>query len=197
MSMNIALTLPADELPPHRAFTVEDIRRMMDAGVFGDNERFELIEGEIFMMSPKGVTHENIKHALTLALARAAPDGFYVGVESTLQLADDILVEPDLSVISRDVYKAPAGTFAQPRASDVLLLIEVAVSSMAYDRKVKAALYARYGIQEFWVIDGDKRVTWVHTGPSGDGWASIVERGPRDLLTTAALPDFSIRLADI
>jgi Uma2 family endonuclease len=56
---------------------------------------------------------------------------------------------------------------------------------------------ARYGIREFWVIDGDKRITWIHTGPSGDGWASIVERGSGDLLTTAALPGFSIRLAGI
>jgi Uma2 family endonuclease len=113
---------------------------MVDAGVLREDEKIELIEGEIFMMSPKGVAHENIKHALTLALARAAPEGFYVGVESTLQLADDILVEPDLAVISRDVYNAPARSFAQPRPADVLLLIEVAVSSMAYDRKVKAAL---------------------------------------------------------
>ena len=195
--MNIALTLPAEELPPHRAFTVEDIRRMVDAGVIREDEKIELIEGDIFMMSPKGMAHENIKHALNLALARAVPDNFYVGVETTLQLADDILVEPDLSVISRDVYKVPSRNFAQPAPADVLLLIEVAVSSMAYDRKVKAALYAQYGIREFWVIDANERVTWVHTGPSGDGWASIVERGPGDPLTTPALPGFSIRLKDI
>lgn len=119
------------------------------------------------------------------------------GVESTLQLADDILVEPDLSIVSRDIYRGPARNFAQPRPSDVLLLIEIAISSMTYDRKVRAALYARYGIHEFWVIDGDRSVTWVHTGPSGDGWASIVERGPGDLLATPALPGFSIRLKDI
>ena len=119
------------------------------------------------------------------------------GVESTLQLADDILVEPDLSIVSRDIYRGPARNFAQPRPSDVLLLIEIAISSMTYDRKVRAALYARYGIHEFWVIDGDRRVTWVHTGASGDGWASIVERGPGDPLTTPALPGFSIRLKDI
>lgn len=195
--MNIALTFPADELPPHRAFSVEDIRRMIDAGVLSENERFELIEGDIFMMSPKSIAHDNIKNALNIALVRAVPDGFYVGVESTLQLADDILVEPDLSVISRDIYKAPARSFAQPRPADVLLLIEVAVSSMAYDRKLKAALYARYGVREFWVIDGNERRTWIHTGPSGEGWASIVERGPGDLLNTPALPGFSIRLSEI
>jgi hypothetical protein len=75
MPMNIALTLPAEELPPHRAFTVEDIRRMVDAGVIREDEKIELIEGDIFMMSPKSMTHENIKNALTLALARAVPDG--------------------------------------------------------------------------------------------------------------------------
>ncbi len=195
--MNIALTLAADDLPPHRAFTVEDIRRMMDAGVLSEDERFELIEGDIFMMSAKSIAHENVKNALILALARAVPDGLYVGVESTLQLADDILVEPDLAVISRDVYKAPARGFARPRPEDVLLLVEVAVSSMAYDRKVKAALYARYGIREFWVIDGNERITWIHTGPSAHGWASIVERGPSDMLMTKSLPNFSIRLGDI
>jgi Uma2 family endonuclease len=195
--MNIALKLQTDELPPHRAFTVEDIRRMMDAGVLGEDERFELIEGDIFMMSPKGIVHENIKNALNLALARAIPDGFYVGVESTLQLADDILVEPDLSVIAREVYKAHSRAFAAPNPKDVLLLIEIAVSSMAYDRNVKAALYARYGVREFWVIDGNERVAWIHTDPSEGGWGSMVERGPADLLSTPAVPNFSIRLGDI
>jgi Uma2 family endonuclease len=79
----------------------------------------------------------------------------------------------------------------------VLLLIEVAVSSLAFDRRVKARLYARHGIRDYWVIDANERVTWVHTGPSGDGWTSIVERGPRDVLATDALPGFSIRLVDI
>jgi Uma2 family endonuclease len=130
-------------------------------------------------------------------LAGAVPDGVYVGVETTLQLSGDILVEPDLVVISRDVYNAPTRDFARPRPEDVLLLIEIAVSSMAYDRRVKAALYARFGIREFWVIDGNDRVAWIHTGPSEESWASIVRRGPTDVLTTPAVPGFSVRLGDI
>ena len=149
------------------------------------------------MMASKSIAHDNIQNALNLALARAAPDGLYVGNASTIQLAKNILLEPDLAIIARSVYKAEPRSFAQPQAKDVLLLIEIAVSSLAYDRKVKARLYARHGIREFWVIDANERVTWVHTGPAGEGWSSIVERGPRDLLATDALPGFSIRLGEI
>src|SRR5713101_3456070 len=179
--MNIALARAADGLP-RRAFTVEDIRRMIEAGVIGEDERFELIEGDLVMMSAKHVGHDRIKHVLNMALVRAAPAGVLVGIEATLQLARDVLVEPDVTVISSSVYNVDPKTFAQPRAEDVLLLIEVAASSLTYDRRVKARLYARHGIREFWVIDANEGVTWIHTGPSGDGWSSIVERGPNETL---------------
>jgi Uma2 family endonuclease len=116
---------------------------------------------------------------------------------ATLQLARDILVDPDITVLATSVYNADPKTFAQPRPEDVLLLIEVASSSLRYDRRIKARLYARHGIREFWVIDANERITWIYTGPSGDGWSSIRELAPTELLTTSALPDFSNRLADI
>jgi Uma2 family endonuclease len=194
--MNIAIARAADGLP-RRAFSVDDIHRMIEAEIFSEDERFELIEGDLVMMSPKHVAHERVKHLLTMALVRAAPEGMFVGIEATLQLARDILVEPDIAVISKSVYDVPPKTFAQPRPEDVLLLIEVAVSSLEYDRRIKARLYARHGIREFWLIDASECITWIHTGPSGDGWASIVERGPKETLTTAALPNFSIRLGEI
>ena len=193
--MNIAVTRAADGLL-RRAFTVNDISRMMEAGIFSEDESFELIEGDLVMMSAKHVAHDRIKHLLTLALVRAAPDGMFVGIEASLQLARDILVEPDITVISKSVYNVPPKTFAQPRPEDVLLLIEIAASSLAYDRKLKARLYARHGIREYWVIDANKSVTWIHTGASGDGWSSIVERGPQDTLATPALPNFSVRLGE-
>jgi Uma2 family endonuclease len=194
--MNIAVARAADGLP-RRAFTVDDIHRMMKSGIFGEDERFELIEGDLVMMSPKRVAHERIKNTLTTALVRAAPDHSFVSVEGTIQLAHDILVEPDLAVISKSVYDVAPDTFAQPRPEDVLLLIEVAASSMRYDRSIKARLYARHGIREFWVIDAKRCFTWIHTGSSGDGWTSIVERGPKETLTTTALPNFDIRLGEM
>ena len=84
--MNIAVTRAADGLP-RRAFTVEDIHRMIEAGIFSEDERFELIEGDLVMMSPKHVAHERIKHLLNMALVRAAPAGTFVGIAATLQLA--------------------------------------------------------------------------------------------------------------
>lgn len=194
--MNIPL-LHAEKEPSRRLFTVDDVRRMTEAGVLGEEENFELVEGELIMMASKSLAHENIKAALNLALARAAPDGYYIGVESTAQLSNVTMLEPDLTVISQEVYKGDPASYAQPRAEDVLLVIEVAVSSLAYDRRTKARLYARHGFREFWVIDAKKRVTWVHKGPQGEGWASIVKRGPDEELTTQSLPNFSIRLADI
>jgi Uma2 family endonuclease len=196
--MNIQAVHPAPDLPPRRAFNVDEIRRLIEIGVIGEEERFELIEGEIVVVSPASVGHDDLQNILNLALVKAVPEGLYVGNGSTLELAKDILVLPDLAVISRSVYKGrDRKSFARPTAQDVLLVIEISASSLTYDRKTKARLYARHGLREYWVIDANERRAWIHTGPSGDGWTSIVERGPNEALTTAALPRFSIRLSEI
>lgn len=194
--MNVSWTRAAEGLP-RRAFTVDDVRRMVEAGVISEDEKIELIEGEFVMMAAKGPLHDIIKSLLAMAMTRAAPPGLIVGVENTLQLAEDVLVDPDIAVVAQSAYSPQRKGFFNPRAEDVLLLVEVAVSSMAYDRDVKARLYARHGVREFWVIDANERITWVHTQPSGDTWGLIVKRGANEVLTTPALPGFSIRLADI
>jgi len=195
--MNIAVTYPAPGLPPRRAFNVDDIRRMVEAGVLHESERIELVEGEIVVMAAKSVVYDLIQNALNLALSKTVSDGLFVGNGSTLQLTEDVLVEPDLAVISRAIYNTDPRSYARPTANDVLLIIEISVSSHPYDRKTKARLYARHGIRESWVIDANERRTFVHTRPSGDGWSSIVERGPDDVLTTPAVPGFSFKLGDI
>jgi Uma2 family endonuclease len=194
--MNVAVTRAAEGWP-RRAFTVDDVGRMLDAGIIGEDESFELIEGDLVMAAAKHAAHDHIKHVLTMALVRAAPEGVFVGIEATLQLARDILVEPDIAIVNQAIYKVDPKSFVRPRAEDVRLLIEIAASSPSYDRKVKARLYARHGIREFWVIDANERITWIHTSPSGEGWSSIAERGPNDALTTPALPGFSIHLGEI
>jgi len=194
--MNIAITRAADGLP-RRAFTVEDVRRMIDVGILGEDERFELIEGDFVMMSPSGYAHDLIKNALNIAIVRALPEGVRMGVEMTVQFDDSTLVVPDLAVYERASLLRSDANFSHIRSGELLLAIEVAASSLGYDKGIKARLYARRGVRELWVIDANKRIAWVHTGPTDTGWASIVERGPNDPLTTPALPDFSIRLGDI
>ena len=191
--MNVAVARAADGLP-RRAFTVDDIHRMIEAGIVTEDERFELIEGDLVMMSAKGYAHELIKGALNLTIARALPDDMRLGVEMTIQLAHATLLEPDLAVFGRRAVMKSAANFSQIAPGELLLAIEVAASSIAYDKGLKAHLYARHGVQEFWVVDANNRITWIHTGPSGDGWSSIVERGPQEVLTTPVLPKFSIRL---
>ena len=194
--MNVAFTTAAEGFP-RRAFTVDDIGRMIDAGIIGEDEKFELVEGEIVMMAAKGVAHERIKSALTIAVVRALPDHLTMGVEVTLRLTDTIMLEPDIAVFPKDLFRKSPGRFAQLDPGEAHLVSEVAVSSIAYDKGLKARLYARHRVRELWVIDANERITWVHTGPSGDGWSSIVQRGPQDALTTPALPGFLIRLGEI
>lgn len=170
---------------------------MMDAGIISEDEKFELVEGEIVMMASKRIAHERIKSALNIAIVRALLDDSTVGVEATLRLTDRTMLEPDLAVFPRALFKKSASGFAQLDPGEALLVIEVSVSSLAYDKGLKARLYARHRVKEFWVIDANTSTTWVHTGPSGDGWSSIVEHGPQDVPTMAALPDFSIRLDEI
>jgi Uma2 family endonuclease len=191
--MNVAFTQAAEGLP-RREFTVEDIRRMTEAGIFAEDENFELVEGELVVMAAKGIAHERIKLALNLALARALPDDLILGIETTLRLTAKTLLEPDLAIFPRRVLDNPVSGFANLEPADALLVIEVAHSSMAYDRGLKARLYARHRVREFWVIDANERVTWVHTNPAEEGWGSVVERKPNETLTTPAVPRFAIRL---
>jgi Uma2 family endonuclease len=193
--MNVAVTTAAEGFP-RRAFTVEDISRMIKAGVIHEEERFELVDGEIVMMAAKSIAHERIKSALTVAISRALPDHLTIAVEATLRLSDTVMLEPDVAVFPKALFKKST-SFVHLGRGEGHLIIEVAASSLAYDKDLKARLYARQGVREFWVIDANNRSTWVHSGPSGDEWSSVTERGPQDLLTTTALPGFSLRLSEI
>ena len=87
--------------------------------------------------------------------------------------------------------------FARLNPGEAHLVIEVAATSLAYDRGLKARLYARHRVRELWVVDANERITWVHTGPSGEAWSSVVKHGAKDILSTLALPGFSIRPGEI
>lgn len=112
MNMNVAVTRAAEGFP-RRAFTVDDISRMMDAGIISEDEKFELIEEEIVMRAAKDAAHERIKSALTTAVVRALPDDLTLGVEATLRLTDTTMLEPDLAVFPKTLFKKSASGFAQ------------------------------------------------------------------------------------
>jgi Uma2 family endonuclease len=186
-----ANTTRAAEGFDRRSFTVAEILRMQDAGIISDDENFELIEGEIVPMQAKSHVHELIKSALTLGIARALPDHLWLGIESSIYLTENTFVEPDLVVYPKGIK------LEEVKGADILLAIEVAATSLAYDRGLKSRLYARHRFSEFWVIDAERRRAFIHSGPRAAGWRAIVERGPDDALTFAALPGFSARLGSI
>lgn len=173
-----------------RAFTVSEVLRMQEAGILSEEERYELIEGEIALMQAKRPLQETLKSALSIHMARALPEAPWMGFESTLYLSDDTFVEPDIVLYPR------AFSREGPKGADILLVVEVASSSLAYDRGFKADLHAKHGIQEYWVVDAEARTPYRFTDPHSKSWRRRTERGPDEALTHPALPDFSIRLTD-
>jgi len=174
-----------------RAFTVDEILRMQEAGIISEEENFELIEGEIVPMQAKTHVHELLKSALNIGIARALPDRLWLGVESTIYLTPNTFVEPDLVLYPRGLK------LESVKGSDIELAIEVALTSLAYDRGLKADLYARHRVREFWVVDAARRRTFVHTGPKGGSWSHVIELGPSETLACAALPGFALRLGEV
>ncbi|MEA2870624.1 MAG: hypothetical protein QOH67_600 [Hyphomicrobiales bacterium] len=188
--MNVAWTRAAEGYP-RRAFTVEDVRRMIEAGIIREDERFELIEGEIVPVSPSHDPHERIKSALILAIAPRLPEDLWLGVQSSIYLTERTFVEPDLCIYDQ---KLP---LADVKGPDLQLVIEVADSTLAFDLGPKAKLYASFGVRELWVINANTRVTTVHTGPTATGWASVRDVQPAELLYVTALPGLTLKLAEL
>jgi Uma2 family endonuclease len=188
--MNVHVTRALDGFP-RRRFTVADCLRMEAAGIIGPDERYELIEGEISPAGPKRHDHERIKLALSRALARWLPDHLQLGVATTAFLSDITFVDPDLSVFPIAIRTD------EVRAADMLLAIEVAATSLRFDKGPKAKLYARHGLRELWVIDAATGVTFVHTKPGPRGYGRIAEVAPDAELASPSLPGFAFRIAGV
>ena len=140
------VTTAAEGLP-RRRFTVAEVEAMVAAGVMEEDERVELIGGELVPMSPKGNHHEIMKAALLRRWYRSAPDEVSLVPETTFRLSEDTYLEPDVVIYPR------ASGIRGLIANNVLLVVEIADSALRYDIGRKAALYASFGIRELWVID--------------------------------------------
>jgi Uma2 family endonuclease len=177
-----------------RLFTVAEYQRMGEVGILGPHERVELIRGEIVEMTPIGRRHSafvtNLNHLLSLRLGERA----LVSVQNPVVVADDSMPQPDLVVLRR---RQPAYKDAEATQRDVDLLIEVAESSLRYDRFVKLRLYAETGIQDSWIVDCAVEVVEIHREPTADGYRSVVRVTGDSAVTPLAYPDVSLRLADI
>lgn len=162
----------------HR-YTRAQYHAMGEAGIFGEDDRVELIDGEIIDMVPIGCSHSGTINWLTAKLVRAVGDSAIVSVQNPVVLDDWSEPQPDLVVLR---YRADFYTTETPRPGDVLLLIEVAASSLKYDRDFKLPFYARHGIRETWLFDLEARAVTRHFDPTAAGYAREVRiDGVRDL----------------
>ena len=177
---------------PRRRFTVAEVEAMVEAGILDEDERVELIGGELVPMSPKGSRHEVVKSALLDRWIRARPSDARLTPETTFRLSEDTYLEPDIVIYPRE-----SGLLALS-ASNVLLVVEIADSSRRYDTGRKATLYAGFGIRELWVIDAVKMTTRVFWEPSEDGFVEKRDfRASNRLVPLFAPTEFALALEEL
>src|SRR5262245_39273235 len=186
--------MAVDVAGARRLFTVEEYHRMADAGILKPHDRVELIRGEIVEMSPIGRRHAAFVDNLTELLVTRLAGRAIVSVQNPVVMAADSEPQPDLKLLRRRPvpYKDVAAA-----AGDVLLLIEVAETSLRYDRTIKLALYAEAGVPEYWVVDASVEAIEVHRDPSADGYREVIRVTGEGAVSPAAFSDVSMSLAKI
>lgn len=177
-----------------RPLTVEEYHRMIDAGILDEDEHVELLEGVMVAMRPQGIPH--VKAITTLGrLMWRATEGTALEVRPQVPLTlARSEPEPDLAITeTRAAW--PRGRHPET----ALLVVEVASDSLRKDLGPKAAIYAEAGVTEYWVIDVERQVIHVHTGPdvAGRRYATLRAVAPGDTLTCAALPALVVVVADL
>ncbi|WP_224368763.1 Uma2 family endonuclease [Hyalangium versicolor] len=189
---------PSHESLPYatrlRRLTATEYMRMVDAGVFAERERLELIDGVLCRMSPQSVLHARIIQMLSGLIFRQLSAQHVLRVQLPLQLGEFSVPEPDLAVVTRE-----EGARRDSHPQNAELLIEVARNSLREDRTTKGALYARHGVAEFWLVDVERQRVEVYRQPDVDS-AAYAERTTAqagDVLTAQSVPGLGIALDSI
>ena len=164
---------------------------MEASGVLHPDERVELIDGEIITMAAKTPRHDDMCAAIVKALARRLPDNVDFTMEPAFRLSEHWEPEPDIIFYSDHLRPS------QVRGNTVLLVVEVAVSSLSIDLTIKAAMYAAHGVREYWVVDAKRLITHVHREPGPEGYGSVRQFAASDSLRPLLLPAMALTLADL
>ena len=172
-------------------FTVDEFARMGEAGIFTEDDRVELIDGEILEMTPIGPPHAGLVSRLTELIVTRVAGRAHVSIQNPVRLDPHTEPQPDLVVARR---RKESYTDRHPEPDDILLVIEVADSSLRYDRTEKAPRYGRAGIPETWIVDVDATAVTVHTDPGPGGYATrrVLRRGDEVAAGSLAGLGFSV-----
>jgi len=187
------MILPSSPIVRHR-FTIEQYHDIIDQGIFAEDEPIELIRGEIVRKMPIGNPHAATVNILTRLLPKLIPDIAMISIQNPVLLSDSE-PEPDVAILNfcDDLYAS-----RRPVAQDVLLLIEVADSSLAYDRDVKGPIYAEAGVREYWIVNLMNSTVEVYRDPQSDGrFATVTTAVSGEILTPLLLSGLSVSVDEI
>jgi Uma2 family endonuclease len=175
-----------------RRFSIEEYEKMAATGILAQDDRVELIDGEIVEMSPIGDPHAAAVINLTHLLVPRVGDQARVAVQGPVRVPPRSIPQPDLALLRPRSYWHEGAT-----TPDALLVIEVSDTSLQYDRTVKLRLYARAAIPEYWIVDVNTKTVEVYRSPSGEGYANrqVLARG--ESVALLAFPDATISISAI
>ncbi|MCX6024615.1 MAG: Uma2 family endonuclease [Chloroflexi bacterium] len=177
-----------------RRFTVDEYHQMATAGILGENDRVELINGEVVEMAPIGPPHNGAVNRFNRVFTLRFQDVAVVQVQGSIRLDRHNEPEPDLALL-RDRADFYATALAGP--SDILALVEVGDTSAALDWLIKAPVYAQYGVPELLLVNLSEDALTVCRDPGPDGYRSVVALRRGDVWTPLAFPDRPIAVADL
>lgn len=175
----------------HR-LTVEEYYRMAEAGILREDDRIELIEGEIIDMPPIGAGHSSATNRLNAIFNRSLGDQAIVSVQNPIRLNPHNEPQPDLALLR---YRDDFYRHAHPGPTDVLLVVEVADTSLRYDLDVKLPLYARHDIPEVWILDLEHRRLEVHRRPEGGTYLEKYCPRPGEAVSSTGLAECLVDVA--
>jgi Uma2 family endonuclease len=178
--------------PARHLFTVEEWDRLGRLGFFGEDDRVELIDGEIVDMTPIGDGHAACVARLTRLFSAQVAEDAVVWVQNPIRVSDRSEPQPDLALLR---FRTDFYASGKPGPADVQLVVEVAETSLEYDRDRKGRLYSPAGLPEYWLVDLTANEVLVLTDPGSDGYRTSAVSPPGDTLRSRLLEQVEVRVS--
>ena len=173
-------------------FTTDEYHRLGEAGILDEDDRVELLDGDLVVREPVGGDHRTLVDSLNIFFAnRIGQDRYRIGIQNPISLDPHSEPHPDVALYAASVRGR------HPRPAEIFLLVEVADTSLAYDQGPKLRAYARGGVREVWVIDAVRRRIFVHRNPDQGRYQLSLETKDDDILTVEAFPDITFAVSAI